>query len=266
MITLIIPSYRNPKYLDFCLEKALEGKSEEETDIIVSVDGHLDLYDDLFEKYSNEDVSFLKLKRNHGMHYAINSAVWQASSEAIVVINEDNVLPKNWDSRLEDVYNPMIVHTINQIEPGTDAPVSFGFVEKNLGDNLEDFDYREFLSYEKTISGWDEETLDGRLFPFMISKKLFMTVDGLDVWYKSSHVVDIDFFVKLDLSEGVRFKRTYDVHFYHFVQKSTKHNENLEQKEVKEIYNKERKAIQQFKYKWGVNPSRDENNKVDVGL
>jgi glycosyltransferase involved in cell wall biosynthesis len=39
MLTLIIPTYRNPKYLDLCLKSAVENKVNSNTEILVIVDG-----------------------------------------------------------------------------------------------------------------------------------------------------------------------------------------------------------------------------------
>ena len=53
MISLIIPTYRNPKCLDICLKSAIEqqkGKNE----IIVIVDGFVEESKDILEKYIND--------------------------------------------------------------------------------------------------------------------------------------------------------------------------------------------------------------------
>ena len=41
MISLIIPTYRNPKYLDVCLQSAIDGQTTK-NEIIVIVDGYVD--------------------------------------------------------------------------------------------------------------------------------------------------------------------------------------------------------------------------------
>jgi len=41
MISLIIPTYRNPEFLDICLRSALEGQ-DNKNEIIVIVDGFVE--------------------------------------------------------------------------------------------------------------------------------------------------------------------------------------------------------------------------------
>ena len=41
MISLIIPTYRNPDYLDLCLQSAIEGQTTK-NEIIVVIDGFIE--------------------------------------------------------------------------------------------------------------------------------------------------------------------------------------------------------------------------------
>ena len=62
MVSLIIPSYRNPECLDICLESALEGQSIK-NQIIVILDGFAEESKHIVEKYQDK-ISFLnKLNR-----------------------------------------------------------------------------------------------------------------------------------------------------------------------------------------------------------
>ena len=57
-ISLLIPTYRNPEYLDICLRSAIENQTHK-NEIIVAVDGYYEESKDILEKYnnSNEDIS-----------------------------------------------------------------------------------------------------------------------------------------------------------------------------------------------------------------
>ncbi len=93
------------------------------------------------------------------------------------------------------------------------------------------YEYKDFPSN----SGWEEEdpvrlgdiigkgelTLDGGIFPFVISKKDYMIVGGFDTIYQSPFICDWDFFLKLDLN-GIQFYRINHLHFYHFGSAATK--------------------------------------------
>ena len=50
MISLIIPTYRNPKYLDICLRSAVGGRVNENNEIIVVVDGFVEESKEVLDK------------------------------------------------------------------------------------------------------------------------------------------------------------------------------------------------------------------------
>ena len=65
MISVIIPTYKSPEYLDLCLESAIKGQ-ENENQIIVVVDGHYDLNKEVLEKYK-DSINILNLEVNVGL-------------------------------------------------------------------------------------------------------------------------------------------------------------------------------------------------------
>lgn len=249
MISLIIPTYRNPEYLDICLRSAIENQTHK-NEIIVAVDGYFEESAHIIKKY-NDDIVVLDLGENQGMQTALNLAVMNATNECLVIINDDNVLCKNWDTAILERYQPGSVLTINQIEPT--GPGIFNFPVKDLGKHPREFKYEEFLKYEQTLRK-DELTLDGGIFPFAISKKDYMIVGGFDTLYQSPFICDWDFFLKLDLN-GVQFYRISNIHFYHFGSAATKNG-----KEGDKFRDTEHPAAQTFYYKWGIAPQLFENN------
>ena len=249
MISLIIPTYRNPDYLDICLESAIENQVNQ-NEIIVAVDGYIEESQHVLNKYK-QYIQVLDLGVNQGMQMALNLAVMNANNECIVIINDDNVLCKNWDVVIKDQTKPGFVFTINQIEPT--GPGIFNFPVKDLGKTPKEFKYEEFLEYEQTIRK-DQLTLDGGIFPFVISKKDYMIVGGFDTLYDSPFICDWDFFLKLDLN-GIQFYRMNNIHFYHFGSAATKNG-----KEGTKFKQTESPAAQTFIYKWGINPQLFENN------
>ena len=70
MISVIIPTYKEPEVLDICLKSAIEGQGHK-NEIIVVVDGFYDLNKDVLEKYKN-DISILNLPTNMGLIRATN--------------------------------------------------------------------------------------------------------------------------------------------------------------------------------------------------
>ena len=243
MISVIIPTYRNPKYLDICLQSAIEQQVNK-NEIIVAVDGFYEESKDVLEKYK-DNISVLDLGHNQGMQQALNMGVINATNEKIFILNDDNVFCSGWDTVIEKTLNKNRVLTLNQIEPT--GPGIFGFPVKDFGRNPEEFKYKEFIEYEKTIkqSGL---TLNGGIFPFAMYKKDYMIVGGFDVMYQSPFICDWDFFLKLDLN-GIGFARTHEAHLYHFGSTATKNGNESEKFKATEG-----PASKLFTYKWGIKP------------
>ena len=253
MISLIIPTYRNPKCLDICLKSATEGKIVDNTEIIVLVDGYVSESEEVLNKY-NDYIKVLRLENNQGMQTALNLGVMNASNENIMIINDDNVLCTGWDSIWKEVQEGEVI-TVNQIEPT--GPGIFNFPVKDFGRTPETFDYDTFIEYEPTISKEAHFTDDGGIFPFAIKKKNYMMVGGFDTMYQSPFICDWDFFLKLELA-GINFKRTHAYHFYHFGSVATK-NRGGDEDEFK-FKASEQPAAQTFMYKWGHPPRLFKNN------
>ena len=249
MLSLIIPTYRNPEYLDICLKSAIDNQVNK-NQIIVAVDGFIEESQHILDKYKS-DIQILDLGQNQGMQTALNLAVYNATNQFLVIINDDNVLSKDWDKLILEKAQDGFVFTINQIEPT--GPGIFNFPVKDLGKHPNEFQYEEFLKYELTLRK-DNLTLDGGIFPFVISKKDYMIVGGFDTLYQSPFICDWDFFLKLDLN-GINFYRMNNLHFYHFGSAATKNG-----KEGTQFKATEHPAAQVFMYKWGVPPQLFENN------
>lgn len=249
MTSLIIPTYRNPEYLDICLKSAIENQKNK-NEIIVAVDGFIEESKHILEKYVDH-IQILDLGQNQGMQSALNLAVMNASNDRLVIINDDNVLCNNWDVEIETQFKEGTVFTINQIEPI--GPGIFNFPVKDFGKTPKEFKYKEFLEYELTLRK-DELTLDGGIFPFVISKKDYMIVGGFDTIYQSPFICDWDFFLKLDLNE-IKFFKINNLHFYHFGSAATKNG-----RDGNKFKESESPAAQIFMYKWGMFPQLFENN------
>lgn len=251
MITVILPTYKNPEYLDLCLKSILENSVRDDTRVIVSVDGFPEVSKEVLDKYNNiPKIDFLIHNTNIGMAAAINIAVWNATSQYVLIINDDNVFCKNWDERILRIINKRhkfeneVVLTINQMEP---SPSIYDFWIRDMGKTVTTFQYEKFLEEEILTDG---EAIDSHagLFPFVISKKLFMAIGGFDIYYRSPFVVDFDLWSKLELL-GKSLIRAKDIHFYHFGSVSTKKSN-----ESKAFNESEHIAAQQFFYKWGFLP------------
>lgn len=250
MISVILPTYRNPKYLDLCLTSAVENKTLPSTQIIVVVDGFVEESRDVLAKYQNPEnnVQILEFPQNMGMSNALNYGVWNSETPISFIINDDNVFPTEWDLRLEPFFEEIkhgTVVTVNQIEP--EASI-FGFPVRPWGLDADEFKYQDFLNEEPNISKAQIDN-DGRIFPFLISKKLYMAIGGFDTYYQSPFYVDVDFWLKLELL-NTKFYKIHHEHLYHFGSRATKLGP-----EGEKFRRSEGTAAQQFQYKWGYVPN-----------
>ncbi len=249
MISVIIPTYRNPDYLDLCLLSAIDQQSHK-NEIIVVVDGFIEESQEILDKYKDK-INVLDLGENQGMQQALNLGVMNATNEIIFIVNDDNVFGKDWDiTILEDIKEKSVL-TLNQIEPT--GPGIFNFPVMDFGRTPKAFDYDTFIEYEQSIKK-DTLTLNGGIFPFAMYKKYYMAVGGFDTMYQSPFICDWDFFLKLDLI-GLGFSRTHKSHLYHFGSTATKNG-----KEGDKFKATEGPAAEVFRYKWGMNPQLFENN------
>ena len=254
MISVIIPTYKSPEILDLCLRSCVEGQINK-NQIIVVVDGFYDLNKEILEKWA-EHIDILNLEQNVGTPRATNLGVYNASGDKILIANDDNVFPLNWDIHLEEDYVENSVLSPNQIEP---YPSMFShFHIKDLGKSVDTFDLKRFQEYEKelnvvTYKKVPEET--GSTLPIFMSKIDYLKLGSWDETYPSGWVVDWDFFLKCQLA-GLKMLRTYRCHFYHFVSSSIKTQEQRNEAKVKE-----QQCYEYAKYKWGSyikhNPSNN---------
>jgi glycosyltransferase involved in cell wall biosynthesis len=247
VISVIIPTYKEPEHLDLCLKSAFEGQVNN-NEIIVVVDGFYELNKPILDKYPK--VNVLDLGSNKGLSVATNWGVYNATNDYILVVNDDNVFPRNWDYKLTQFKQKGIVVSLNQIEPN---PSMFPqFIIKDLGKSPEGFDLKAYWDFEDTQ--YKQAELSGSTLPFMMNKYDYLAVGGWDIMYPSPHVVDWDFFLKCEYV-GYTMKRVY-VNFYHFAGAATRKTPE----QSAESTRKEQLAHQFFTTKWD---SRAEHNPIN---
>jgi GT2 family glycosyltransferase len=251
MISVIIPTYKEPEVLDLCLKSAIEGQ-QYKNQIIVVVDGFYDLNKDVLEKYK-DNIDILNLEENVGLCRATNLGVYNASNELILVVNDDNIFPTKWDVHLKEDYIENSVLTPNQIEPHPSMFPQFHI--KDLGKNVSEFNLTRFQEYEKTLNEVTytktiEET--GSTLPFFMSKIDYLKIGGWDENYSNGIVADWDFFLKCQLS-NLKMFRTYKSHFYHFASISVNGEKRYQAEQYGHNY-----AV----YKWGTNIKHNPSNNL----
>lgn len=235
-ISVIIPTYKSPDTLDLCLRSAIEGQ-QNKNQIIVVVDGFYDVNKEVLEKWS-ECIDVLSLEQNVGLCRGTNLGVYNAKHDKILIVNDDNVFPRFWDTTLLDDWEDGAVISPNQIEP---YPSIFPqFIIKDFGTTPETFDLDAFWEEYTNLTSKIDET--GSTLPIFMSKLDYLRVGGWDENYEQGMVADWDFFLKCQLS-GLKMLRTYNCHFYHFASVSV----NGEKRRQAEISGHE-----YARYKWGT--------------
>lgn len=253
LISVVIPTYKEPEALDLCLRSCIEGQVNN-NEIIVVVDGFYGLNEKVLDKYEDH-ISVLNIPENVGMIKAMNYGHYNASHDLVFHVQDDNVFPKNWDENLLKAYREGMVLTPNQIEPIPSMFKQFHIKNLGLGKDLKTFDLEAFWKYEQELSN-PYMMEDGSTFPFLISKQDYLKVGGFDESYPGPWVVDWEFFMKCRLS-GLEMARTYNCHFYHFVSlgHSTPTPEKIAQKQKIEM-----DCHEYAKYKWGEYIKHNQEN------
>lgn len=248
MISAIVPSYKNPVSLDICIKSFLDTQTLNNIELICIIDGYESMYSEIMDKYKNyNSIHYIINAENHGMPFSINAGVSVANNSWILVLNDDNVFPYSWDSILAKYQYENFVISPNQIERNDSI---FNFIKYDCG-SISNFRYQEFLTEEPKFRD-NGLTNDGEIFPFYMSKKIFMACGGFDIIYPSPFICDWDFFLKLELL-GIQFARTREINFYHFGSIATKNSNNLEDSNA--FKESEREAANIFFNKWGFPPS-----------
>ena len=246
MISVIIPTYKEPEALDLCLRSAINGQRRN-NQIIVVVDGFYEVNKEVLDKYK-DSIEILVLEENVGLCRATNLGVYNAKFDKILIVNDDNVFSDVWDQVLLEEYKPGYVLAPNQIEP---TPSMFRqFHIKDLGKDPKTFDLQAYWDYEDSIR--ESKTEDsGSTLPIFMNKYDYIRLGGWDENYEAGMVADWDFFLKCTLSD-LKMIRTYNCHFYHFASIST----NGEKRQQAE-----QKGYEYAKYKWNSHIySHPENN------
>lgn len=242
MISVIIPTLNTPSALDLCLRSAINGQ-DRQNEIIVVVDGDFESNKDVLTKHSLY-IKPLILDKNVGTCKATNLGVYNAIHESVLIVNDDNVFPKDWDvvlSRL-DLSNTVVAP--NQIEPYNSMFHQFHICD--LGRDPSVFNLEQFWQYElKTRKNLVEYT--GSTFPILINKFNYLRCGGFDSDYPSpsGFVADWEFFMKCEMN-GLKMMRTYQCLFYHFVSVTAKTPDKIV---ASQKFEQDCHAY--FKHKWG---------------
>jgi len=225
--------------------KSIYDNQVNDNQVIVVLDGYVEESQEVVRKYKGLNV--LGSEDNKGQTWAHNNGVIAAIHDKILVINDDNVVCRRFDARLEWDDDSYVIAP-NQIEP--EPSIFKSFLHIDYGRTPETFQYEKFLDDEDNHicpNPKQEIQKDGGTWPVFMAKKWWMILGGIDPYFPSPAVADLDFFYRCDLA-GLRIKRDVGLHFYHFAGAATK--ATPEKAHLHQM--KEQQSWAYLYYKWGA--------------
>lgn len=206
-ISIVIPVFRqvDTRFTELCIESIREN-SKEHHEIIVVVNPGTNT-----DAYNHLDADIIGGIEEQGQGHANNLGIGNATNEWIMIADNDNVFPPNWEKGLELLESDMVL-TFNSMEPIQGAP---GFIYNDCGD-IKNFNKEKF--YTDAVEMAEEKFMPGTTYPFIIEKKHLNTIENFDVNFDPwGSGIDSDIRYKMMLF-GLDLKRYFGVLVYHFSQ------------------------------------------------
>lgn len=235
-ISIVIPVFRqvDTRFTELCIESIREN-SKEHHEIIVVVNPGTNT-----DAYNHLDADIIGGIEEQGQGHANNLGIGNATNEWIMIADNDNVFPPNWEKGLE-LLKPDIVLTFNSMEPIQGAP---GFIFNNCGD-IKNFNKEKF--YTDAVEMAEEKFMPGTTYPFIVEKKHLETIEGFDTEFDPwGCTIDTDIRYKMMLL-GLDLKRYFGIICYHFSQQTAWKDGNIQEKEAGRNANR-----RYFETKWNL--------------
>ena len=237
--SILIPTWNNLAHLRLCLD-SIGKNSRYEHQVVVHVN---DGSDGTLEWVREKGIGHTHSRENSGVCFAFNAAASLATSDYLLLLDDDNYMLPDWDHWLiEDIRklgHPYFAISATKIErtktfnPCVISPHNYG---TGPDDFKEDLLLKEFdaLGIEDwTGSSW---------YPMAVHRSVWNLVGGMSIEFSPGMYSDPDFMMKL-WKAGVRyFKGVSRSRAYHFMSKS-----------VKRI--RKNNGRKQFLLKWGISNS-----------
>ncbi len=243
MISIIIPTYNNLKYLKLCVN-SINKNSIHNHEIILhineGVDGTLDYALDNNLKYSYSKI-------NDGICIGCNNAAKMSSFDLILYAHDDMYFCPNWDKILLNEVKKIKTKLfyLSGIMINADLKVQ-GHLNFFSGHNTETFDEKKLLENYKELRHYDFQ--GSTWAPHLIHKDTWNKVGGLSEEFSPGTGSDPDLCMKL-WKLGVRiFKGMGNSKVYHFGSIVTRQKENSYQT-ITETGSRGNKI---FLEKWGI--------------
>ena len=238
MFSILIPSFNNVKYLEFCIN-SIKKNSKYNHQIIA----HVNIGDDGTIEYLNKfKIEYTHTKYNSGICEGINKASNLAKFDYFLYAHDDFYFCPFWDEILKNEID-LIGHNDFYLS-GT--MMHSGQIPFDCGDNIEDFDEKKFLDTYKDFNYYDFQ--GSTWAPALVHRDLWKKVGGFSEEFFPGTGSDPDFNMKL-WKLGIRiFKGINDFKVYHF-------GSIVLRKKINEIKKNSKygsKGAKIFLLKWGI--------------
>jgi len=238
MFSILIPSFNNVKYLEFCIN-SIKKNSKYNHQIIA----HVNIGDDGTIEYLNKfKIEYTHTKYNSGICEGINKASNLAKFDHFLYAHDDFYFCPLWDEVLKNEID-LVGHN-NFYLSGT--MMHSGQIPFDCGDNIDDFDEKKFLENYKDLNYYNFQ--GSTWAPTLVHRDVWNAVGGFSEEFFPGTGSDPDFNMKL-WKLGIRiFKGINDFKVYHF-------GSIVLRKKINEIKKNSKygsKGAKIFLLKWGI--------------
>ena len=242
MISIIIPSYNNLKYLELCIS-SLKKNSHFKNEILIHIN---EGSDGTIEFVKQKKIKFTHSSINDGLCIGCNKVSKLSSFEYILYAHDDMYFLPNWDLLLIEEVKSLNTNKfyLSSIMINGDPKLN-GHLNLQAGDTVEDFDEKYLLQNYEDLKHADFQ--GSTWAPHLIHKDLWNQVGGFSEEFSPGMGSDPDLNMKLWKS-GVRiFKCLGKSRVYHFGSMTI-------HKKQKSFFKKNQGSIANkiFLLKWGI--------------
>lgn len=218
VFSVLIPSWNNLAYLQACVNSIRQNSTYRHQIIVHVNEGK----DGTLEWVKAQGLDYSYSEKNAGVCYGFNSPATLATTDYIVLSDDDFYFAPGWDEplwkeirSLNHIYfclsGTMMEHSVSTNRCAL-APFDYG-------KTVRDFDEQRFLKEFAAVPfhNWT----GGNWYPMVLHKKIWQLIGGLSTEFSPGMGSDPDMMMKL-WEVGVRYyKGIGSSRVYHFVSRST---------------------------------------------
>jgi glycosyltransferase involved in cell wall biosynthesis len=270
LISFIIPSRNNIKYLKWCYESIRKNSSVEHEICIAddaSTDGTLEQVLVWMKRDKNIKLHVNKGPERLGLTILYDKLVNEyATNDRVIFFHSDMYLCPNADEEIDKYLEKGKVVSLTRIEPPL-HPEGPEKIVKDFGIEPGEFKEQELLKFvdEHRQQVYHHPTM-GIFAPWAIMKEDFQSIGGHDVLFTPQSKEDSDIFNRMHL-KGYEFIQTWRGFVYHMTSRGSRFNPmagGAPGKDSPEWQHTTTKNMRNFIRKWGTMVQHDQHMKPIV--